>query len=176
METRKCKQCEKSKILSSFAQSGKDPRYRKWTCSSCRSHNRNSKRSPEQNKALFREQWIKRLEVQPYCGLLKDARRADRRKGLFSDLDHDFVASLLSDGCVYCGDKVSQMTVDRVDNSKGHLKDNVRPACLACNLTRGDMPYDAWLVVAKGMREAREKGLFADWKRSWPKRQKEKPK
>lgn len=25
------------------------------------------------------------------------------------------------------------------------------------------MPYDAWLVVASGMREARTKGLFGDW-------------
>jgi len=56
------------------------------------------------------------------------------------------------------------MTLDRKDNDVGHVKDNVVPACVRCNYTRGDMPFDAWLVVAAGMRQAREKGLFGDWR------------
>jgi hypothetical protein len=55
------------------------------------------------------------------------------------------------------------MTLDRIDNDKGHTEDNVVPACIRCNYTRRSMPYEAWLVVAKGMREARERGLFGEW-------------
>jgi len=55
------------------------------------------------------------------------------------------------------------MTLDRIDNDKGHTQDNVVPACIRCNYARRSMPYEAWLVVAKGMREAREQGLFGDW-------------
>jgi hypothetical protein len=55
------------------------------------------------------------------------------------------------------------MTVDRIDNNKGHLLTNVVPACLRCNLARGDMPYEAWLCLVPGLKEAREKGLFGAW-------------
>jgi hypothetical protein len=55
------------------------------------------------------------------------------------------------------------MTVDRVDNDLGHLQSNVVPACVRCNHVRGQMPYEAWLMVAPGMRAAREAGLFGGW-------------
>jgi hypothetical protein len=55
------------------------------------------------------------------------------------------------------------MTLDRVDNSIGHIKSNVVPACTRCNYTRRDMPYEAWLLIAKSMRKAREAGMFDNW-------------
>jgi len=55
------------------------------------------------------------------------------------------------------------MTLDRIDDAKGHTADNVVPACIRCNYARRDMPYKAWLVVAKAMRKARALGLFGNW-------------
>lgn len=55
------------------------------------------------------------------------------------------------------------MTLDRIDNDKGHTQDNVVPACIRCNYVRKNMPYEAWIVVAEGMRKAREAGLFEGW-------------
>jgi len=55
------------------------------------------------------------------------------------------------------------MTLDRINNEKGHTADNVIPACYRCNLIRRDMPYDAWMHVAPSIRSAREAGLFRDW-------------
>lgn len=88
--------------------------------------------------------------------------KADRE----NDLSHEFVLEQFEKSCTYCGatqDEI-RLTLDRVDNSLGHLKTNVVPACRRCNFIRRDMPFEAWLVVAKGMRKAREKGLFGDWK------------
>lgn len=55
------------------------------------------------------------------------------------------------------------MTLDRIDNSLGHLQSNVLPSCERCNMVRRDMPFPAWLVVSKGMKEAYESGLFEGW-------------
>jgi len=55
------------------------------------------------------------------------------------------------------------MTLDRINNSKGHLMNNVVPACRRCNTTRGDMPYKAWLFLVDGMRKARLANAFGNW-------------
>jgi hypothetical protein len=54
-------------------------------------------------------------------------------------------------------------TLDRIDNSKGHTRDNVVPACIRCNYARRNMPYEAWLCLTDGMKRARELGLFKEW-------------
>lgn len=92
-----------------------------------------------------------------------DCRKADRKKGLENDLTKDFIEEQISKSCQYCGDKELRMTLDRIDNSKGHTQDNVVPACLRCNYVRRDMPYEAWLEFAKTMKKIRKKGLFGNW-------------
>jgi len=93
------------------------------------------------------------------------ARSWDNKHGFMPDLDKEFVESLLSRGCEHCGATREEITIglDRIDNALGHAKQNVVPACVRCNLTRKDMPWAAWLLVAPGMRAAREKGLFGMW-------------
>jgi 5-methylcytosine-specific restriction endonuclease McrA len=49
------------------------------------------------------------------------------------------------DACVYCGDPAS--TTDHyVPRSLGgsHDTENLRPACVLCNVMKGDMAPDAW--------------------------------
>lgn len=65
--------------------------------------------------------------------------------------------------CTYCGDEILPLTLDRKDNAMGHVEDNVVVSCIMCNSVRGTMPYEAWLVVALAMREARLKGLLQNW-------------
>ena len=95
--------------------------------------------------------------------ILEDSRRSDRKASLQNDLDREFIREAIKDGCFYCGETELRMTLDRIDNERGHTKDNVVSACIRCNYTRKDMPYAAWLVVAEGMKVARENGLFRDW-------------
>ena len=95
--------------------------------------------------------------------ILKDSLRADRLEGRGNDLSKEFIQSMISNGCAYCGETELKMTLDRKDNSIGHTRDNVTPCCIRCNYIRRDMPYEAWLVVAQSIREARELGLFGTW-------------
>lgn len=96
--------------------------------------------------------------------ILDSCKSMDRKKNFTCDLDLEFVKSLIAKPCAYCDATDLKMTLDRIDNSIGHLKTNVIQSCYRCNLTRGSMPYAAWLVVSKGMKEARELGLFGDWR------------
>lgn len=95
--------------------------------------------------------------------IVRDCKGSDRKKGLENDLDELFVRSKIANGCSYCGETDVRMTLDRIDNSIGHIKSNVVCACMRCNLVRGSMPIEAWKVVSEAMRSARVKGLFGDW-------------
>lgn len=95
--------------------------------------------------------------------VFEDSRKRDFRRRREFGLTREFVAEALNQPCLYCGDTANLMTLDRIDNNVGHTDANCVPACLRCNLLRGDMPYEAWLLVAVKVREVREMGLFGDW-------------
>ena len=62
----------------------------------------------------------------------------DKNKGLICDLTEKWIKdNIISKNCIYCGD-IENIGCDRIDNSKGHTKDNVVPSCWTCNSTRGD--------------------------------------
>ena len=95
--------------------------------------------------------------------ILWEARRSDKSRGLCCDLSKEEIETLIANGCSYCGETQLRMTLDRIDNSKGHILSNVVPACIRCNYARRDMPYEAWLCLVEGMKRARELSLFGGW-------------
>jgi hypothetical protein len=95
--------------------------------------------------------------------ILEDSRKSDRRRGFDNDLTRGAIEKLISRPCSYCEGTGDRMTLDRIDNDIGHTQANVVPACYRCNIVRGSMPYEAWLVLAPSMKVARENGLFGDW-------------
>lgn len=108
-----------------------------------------------------------RRKLPEYRGryLLEDCRRSDRKKGLENDLNKEFVNEKLTEGCVYCcEERVERLTLDRIDNSRGHLQNNVVTACMRCNSIRGNMPMIAWLFLVPGIQAAISAGAFGDWK------------
>ena len=158
MEMRTCTKCNTSKPFLSFAPTRKGSRYRRQVCNACR------KRKDYASHRVERQQRNRGWRREnPVSAIYADSRKSDRRIGRVNDLTREFIQERLQKGCSYCGTSDLRMTLDRIDNTKGHTQDNVVPACIRCNYTRKDMPYEAWLIVAKGMREAREAGLFGDW-------------
>lgn len=115
------------------------------------------------NKTSIQEKSRAHRQKNPVPYVLADCRKFDKRSGWVSDLTTRFVEELLSKPCSYCGEEEGRMSLDRIDNSIGHLQSNVVTSCLRCNYVRRDMPSEAWALVARGMREARERGLFGSW-------------
>lgn len=165
-----CNGCGKEKPESDFAKrwvGGKQ--YLRTRCRKCESKRRSTRtygsdaqaRASRRYNQKLRDMRSRNEDVPRW--ILQDSRRSDRKRGTENDLTKEFIAALIADGCRYCGETDLRMTLDRVDNERGHTKDNVVPACIRCNYVRGNMPHKAWVEVSKGMTAAREKGLFGEW-------------
>jgi len=167
---KRCNGCHKGKDESEFSYrvvNGK--RYLRTQCRKCESRKRfvrpYSKEATGRAQARYSEK-IRHLRLSNFDTarwILRDSRGSDKKNGRRNDLDAKFVESTIKNGCSYCGETAIRMTLDRIDNEKGHIRNNVVPACIRCNYARRNMPYKAWVVVARGMRKARKNGLFGNW-------------
>jgi hypothetical protein len=152
-----CNQCHKELELEKFGWTNKQKKYRRNTCMTCHGSCRtNHKQKVNAYQKKYRAS-------NPAWAILRDSKQSDKRKNLSNDLDLEYVKLSISKPCAYCGETTLRMTLDRIDNSIGHLKSNVIQACIRCNYTRGNMPYKAWLYLVGGMRQARESGEFGTW-------------
>jgi len=165
-----CNGCKKEKDEADFGSRWVGGRqYLRTQCRACESVKRGTRAHGKESRAASSKRQHARLRkmradnVDTARWIVQDSRQSDKRNGRKGDIDRAFVERLIEGGCTYCGETSIRMTIDRIDNDKGHMKNNVVPACIRCNYARRSMPYEAWLVVAKGMREARDKGLFGEW-------------
>jgi len=53
------------------------------------------------------------------------------------DFTVDEMEMAINQPCFYCGTTEYRRGLDRLDNSKGHVKDNVVTSCTLCNVVRG---------------------------------------
>jgi hypothetical protein len=157
---KRCIACDEYKLVTEFYANSKGNRER--LCASCREMKRN-KRGGRWQKARDRSA-AERLnpKLVPRF-VLMDSRKSDKKRGRANDLTLEFCEGALRQPCSYCGGSAIRMTLDRVDNSIGHVQSNVVPACIRCNYVRGAMPYQAWLCLVEGVRVAMNQGLFGDW-------------
>ena len=67
------------------------------------------------------------------------------------------IENILTKECVYCGD-THRIGCDRIDNTKGHTKDNVVPCCIECNVARNNyFTYDEMRELGKAIAQIKEK-------------------
>jgi hypothetical protein len=58
--------------------------------------------------------------------------------------------------CVYCGD-TNRIGLDRIDNNKGHTKDNTVPCCYECNCARNNnFTHEEMLLLGKTIAEIKK--------------------
>jgi hypothetical protein len=174
--TKECSRCKQVKQITCFTT--KTQKGKKYLSSHCRdccnARDRARRRNPlwEKNKeadqkyetkrALKRKEDRASIDTAPKF-VLWDSRKSDRKKGRDNDLDIGFVTELLERPCSYCESREMKMTLDRVDNTLGHLQSNVVPACFRCNIIRRDMPSSAWAEFVPVLKEVTKKGLFGEW-------------
>jgi len=155
---RRCIACKKVKPIRSFEQVRQ--RYRRRTCGACL-----EARKRQVNPERMRAKAAAARQRCPEGVILWDCRASDKKKGLTgNNLDREFIQEQIAKGCQYCGGRTLRMSLDRIDNSKAHTKENVVPCCIRCNYMRGSMPYEAWCHLVPAVREAHELGLFGDWR------------
>lgn len=107
----------------SVRKKGRDRRSERW-----------ANMTPEQkaNRRAITQKYAKTLKGRA-CFLRKAYERIDA-----CDLSTDEIAAIISEPCVHCGTTEQPRGLDRIDNSKPHVKGNVAPSCAPCNFARGD--------------------------------------
>jgi hypothetical protein len=88
-------------------------------------------------------------------------RANDKQKGRKCNLTINWIKeNIISKPCIYCGD-TKNISCDRIDNNKGHTKNNVVSSCLICNLVRNNIfsPEEMKLLgpIIKQIKEQRKK-------------------
>ena len=74
--------------------------------------------------------------------------RWGRRRKIFVELSFEEYKEIVKLGrCSYCGGKLPMVGhgLDRVNNSLGYTKDNVKPCCKICNLAKGSMMHSIFV-------------------------------
>lgn len=143
--------------------------YRRFICIGCdniykRKYPRKEDAENRERKRKSTQGRIRRANETFRCRyILQDSQRSDKKKYRGNDLDREFIRKLIDEGCVHCADREARMTLDRINNNLGHLKTNVVASCMRCNYFRRDMPYDAWIMIAPKIRQARLLGLLDGW-------------
>jgi hypothetical protein len=135
---------------------GRNTRYKKTPVSEARKQRINAKmrsrRASGENLGYF---------------VLKDSRQSDKVHNRLNDLTREFVEQQIAKPCTYCELTGLRMTLDRIDNLKGHLQSNVQPSCMRCNYIRRNIPYEAWILMIPGVKAAAQCGAFGSWDGSW---------
>lgn len=100
-------------------------------------------KSREKHKERYKEyqrEYEKRVKYTPMRRahlLLTSYQAMDRKRGFGDDVDFDarwMVDNIFTKSCVHCGETDwRKLGCNRLDNTKGHTKDNVEPCCWECN-------------------------------------------
>ena len=166
-----CKECGRGideVPFGSKTQNGK--RYYRHTCKDCSNAGRaerDTRESLQVREKRYREKSSQqRKDLQNVeRWVYQDCLGSDKKHGFLAqfDLTREFIRNLIADGCQYCGEAEIRIGLDRIDNDRGHSKDNVIPCCIRCNYIRRHMPFDAWLAIVPSIKKARVDGLFGSW-------------
>jgi hypothetical protein len=92
---------------------------------------------------------------------ISETKLAARRRNLEWALTDEQVIALFTKNCHYCGTPPAQICksenktgdyvyngIDRVDNNRGYVVDNVVPCCIICNRAKREMPlseFQNWI-------------------------------
>lgn len=81
----------------------------------------------------------------------------DKKRGLTCDVTLEFFRNTISCGCFYCGD-MDRVGLDRINNDRGHTKDNVVACCYSCNTARNNnFTFDEMKTIGAAIREVKRK-------------------
>lgn len=103
-----------------------------------------------------------------FNALFKSYKYGAKKRGLEFTLSKDEFKELVLRNCYYCGREPYQERrnkfngnfmytgIDRIDNSKGYVKDNIRPCCWQCNVIKHKHNAEDFLNTVKDIYEHME--------------------
>ena len=157
--TKVCSLCRIEKNLSEFPLDKNKRDGRNYYCLVCSMEKKREERRTHKEKyglTPIQMMYKKRPNVYKLRGYIQ----YDKKKGVYDEngdyFDLEGIDAVLKKShCVYCGAK-RYLGLDRIDNSKGHTKENVVVCCKDCNWIRGDRyTLEEMKIIGKAMRSIR---------------------
>src|SRR5262249_8563574 len=133
MDTQTCRTCQIEKPHAAFTDYAvNDGRRPRTQCRICESRQREERRrtNGRDNNARY-VRYSAKLSARRKNNtgvasfIWRDSRKSDKKNGYENDLTKEFIEAAIADGCAYCGESGLRMTLDRIDNAKGHTRENV---------------------------------------------------
>jgi len=88
--------------------------------------------------------------------LIRTTGVRDKKRLQETDLSREFVKTVLTSPCVYCGFPATGL--DRLNNSIGHIESNCVPCCKECNIARNNnFSYEEMLEIGKTIKSIKLK-------------------
>jgi hypothetical protein len=119
----------------SVAGYGRRSRWLTW-CKDCdRRRSRKRRQREESRRDPFTNRWLR-------------IQRSSRKRGIEWGFDNpEDLREFWDTPCHYCGGEVEQrLGLDRIENDKGYIPDNVVQCCTTCNLMKRSHSVDEWVV------------------------------
>ena len=139
-----------------------------YRCKICDKKRKDNRTSSYRIENESKEQRIKRLErLSKYnksekgksISLSYRYKSIDSEKGYDNDIDYNYLRNSRKLNCFYCGFKSTGL--DRIDNKKGHTKENTVPCCKECNVARMDnFSHDEMIILGETIRNIKMKRIF----------------
>jgi Zn-finger domain-containing protein len=86
----------------------------------------------------------KKIWKQTIGGRYNTYKESARYRGLLFEISKEEFANILNQSCYYCGTHES-IGVDRVDNTRGYISNNVAPCCTMCNKMKLNHSLESFL-------------------------------
>lgn len=162
VESRKCPVCKLVKPYTDYYKSNQTKTGLRSYCKSCEKiqnskrevqykQTRKEYRKTEKYKSIKRAYYVKNknkiLKENKSWAISKAGKLASYKQGAklrnieWAISDEQFY-ELWGKNCFYCNDPVERIGVDRVDNNKGYVNDNIVPCCSACNRMKLNMKVE----------------------------------
>lgn len=135
-------------------------------CLSVRSKDRHARLMSDpvsrHKEATLRRDWDRKFyAANPWARKTRAYQRADRELGRKTITRSEARAIIVGASCFYCGLNDDRfLGLDRMDNFDGHHLGNVKVCCEVCNFILSDLPFQAKVVVGRGLKTARQRGLL----------------
>lgn len=165
MNKRACYICREEKLLNeeNFYKDKCDSSGFSYKCKDCKKKERNkhyrekmSKEQKEKNRSSMRK-YVSSGKGK-VLNILRSYKTSDLKKNLEFFIDEEDIEKALGSSCVYCGFPATGL--DRVDNNKGHTKENCVPCCKECNITKNNyFSYEEMLVIGSSIKQIKEARL-----------------
>lgn len=94
------------------------------------------------------KEWEIKYNKLPHCKYRTYRANAKQRNREFNLTYKEFL-SFWQKPCHYCGDKIETIGLDRIDNKKGYVLDNIISCCAKCNYMKRDLSKEEFIKLCQ---------------------------